>query len=51
MLLIILVFMGLSWYVSFMMKKRFKEYSQMPIPMTGAQIAEKMLRDNGINDV
>jgi Zn-dependent membrane protease YugP len=51
MLLIILFFMGLSWYVSFMMKKRFKEYSQMPIPMTGAQIAEKMLRDNGINDV
>jgi Zn-dependent membrane protease YugP len=51
MILIILFFMGLSWYVSFMMKKRFKEYSQMPIPMTGAQIAEKMLRDNGINDV
>lgn len=49
--LIIIFFGGLSWYVSFMLKKRFKEYSQMAIPMTGAQIAEKMLRDNGITDV
>lgn len=50
-LFIILFFTGLSWYVSFMLKKRFKEYSQMPIAMTGAEIAEKMLRDSGIHDV
>lgn len=50
-LFIIIFFTGLSWLVSFMLKKRFKEYSQMPIALTGAQIAEKMLRDNGINDV
>ncbi|HUH74938.1 MAG TPA: zinc metallopeptidase [Chitinophagales bacterium] len=49
--LMIFFFMGLSWYVSFMMKKRFKEYSKMTISLTGAQIAEKMLRDNGITDV
>lgn len=50
-LFIILFFTGLSWYVSFMLKKRFKEYSQIPIPLTGAEIAEKMLRDQGITDV
>ena len=33
------------------MQRRFKEYSQMPIRMTGKEIAEKMLRDNGIFDV
>jgi len=50
-LIIILFFSGLSWYVGFMLKKRFKEYSQMPIGMSGAQIAEKMLRDHDITDV
>lgn len=49
--LIIIVFMVLSMIVSARLKSKFKEYSQIPIGMTGAQIAEKMLRDNGINDV
>ncbi len=40
-----------SWAVGFMLKRRFNEYSQRPIPMTGAQVAEKMLRDHGITDV
>jgi len=50
-LFLILFFTGLSWYVSHTLKSRFKEYSQMPIGLTGAQVAEKMLRDNGIHDV
>ncbi len=50
-LFIILFFGGLSAYVGHMLKKRFKEYSQMPIGLTGAQVAEKMLQDNGIYDV
>ena len=31
--------------------KKWVEFSQMPIRMTGKEIAEKMLRDNGIFDV
>ncbi len=40
-----------SWLVSSMMKRRFSQYSQVAIPMTGKQVAEKMLRDNNIDDV
>lgn len=40
-----------SWLVSSTLKRRFKEYSQIPIRYTGAQIAETMLRENGITDV
>ncbi|MDP4625184.1 MAG: zinc metallopeptidase [Akkermansiaceae bacterium] len=51
----ILIIMGatalVSWLVSSTLKRRFNEYSQIPIRFTGAQIAETMLRENGINDV
>jgi uncharacterized protein len=40
-----------SWLVSSTLKRRFNEYSQIPIRYTGAQIAEAMLRENGITDV
>lgn len=40
-----------SWVVGWMMKRRFREYSEIPIPMTGAQVATEMLRQNGISDV
>jgi Zn-dependent membrane protease YugP len=40
-----------SWGVSALMEHRFKEYSQVFLPLTGRQVAEKMLRDNGITDV
>lgn len=43
--------MGLSWFVGARLKSRFKEYSQLPIGLTGAQVAQKMLNDNGIYDV
>ena len=49
--LISILIMGVSWYVSSTLQRRFKEYSQIPIRMTGKEIAEKMLRDNGIYDV
>lgn len=49
--LMIFIFMVLSWYVGYQLKSRFKQYSQLPIALTGAQVAEKMLRDNGIYDV
>jgi Zn-dependent membrane protease YugP len=39
--------------VSWRLKSKFKEYSEVPTSsgMTGKQIAEKMLHDNGIYDV
>lgn len=49
--LMMFAFMGLSWYVGFQLKNRFREYSKLPIGLTGAQVAQKMLKDNGINDV
>lgn len=41
----------LSWGVSGMLNRRFKEYSNVYIPMTGREVAEKMLRDHGITNV
>lgn len=49
--LISILIMGISWFVSFTMQRRFKEYSQIPIRLSGKEVAEKMLRDNGIYDV
>lgn len=43
--------MLVSWAVGAMLQRRFREYSQRPTRLTGAQIAELMLRQNGINDV
>lgn len=40
-----------SILISRTLKKRFNEYSQIPLRMNGAQIAEQMLRDSGITDV
>lgn len=40
-----------SWGVSALLNHRFKQYSQVPLTLTGRQVAEKMLRDNGITDV
>ena len=41
----------LSWAVSGLMNHRFKKYAQEPLPLTGREVAEKMLRDNGIYDI
>jgi hypothetical protein len=50
-----LVIIGVSFLASMlisgMLKRRFSEYSQIPIRMTGAEVAEAMLRQNGITDV
>jgi Zn-dependent membrane protease YugP len=50
-LLIIGGMMLLSFLVSNTMKRRFNEYSQIPLSVTGRQVAEMMLRQNGIEDV
>lgn len=52
-ILLILFFGGLSFYVSHKLKSKFKAYSQVPTSsgLSGAEIAERMLRDNNIRDV
>jgi len=48
-----IVFFLISMYVSYRLKSKFKLYSQTPLSsgLSGAEIANKMLRDNGIYDV
>ncbi|MBC5774514.1 zinc metallopeptidase [Pontibacter sp. KCTC 32443] len=42
-----------SWLVSWRLKSKFKQYSQTPLSsgMSGREVAEQMLADNGITDV
>jgi hypothetical protein len=51
--IIFIVFMILSWIVSATLKSKFKKYSKIPVDsgMSGKDVAERMLRDNGIFDV
>ncbi len=46
-------FMILSWVISMVLKSKFKKYSKILIDngMSGKEVAERMLRDNGIYDV
>ncbi len=51
-----IIFIGiavLSWLVSSSLKSKFEKYSAVPMPggLTGKDVAEKMLHDNGIYDV
>ncbi len=52
-LLIVLVFMGIGAIVQARLKSKFKKYAQMPLRsgLSGKEVAEKMLHDNGIFDV
>lgn len=52
-LLISIVFLGISLLVSGVLKGKFAKYSRIPISagLTGSEVAMKMLRDNGIYDV
>lgn len=51
--IIIIIFMLASWLVSWRLKSKFKQYSQTPLSsgLSGREIAEMMLADNGITDV
>lgn len=41
----------LSVWVSSTMKRRFREHSHAPLPVSGREVAERMLADAGISDV
>lgn len=51
--LIIGISMLVSWFVSSRLKSKFEYYSNVHLRngLSGKEVAEKMLRDNGINDV
>lgn len=51
--IIVIGVMVLSYIIQAMLQSRFNKYSQVPTSngMTGAEVARKMLQDNGITDV
>jgi Zn-dependent membrane protease YugP len=48
-----LIFVGISMLVSMVLKNKFKAYGKVPLAsgLSGREVAEKMLRENGIYDV
>jgi len=52
-LIVSLLFVGISLVVSMILKSKFSKYNKIPLAngLSGKQIAEKMLRENGIYDV
>jgi Zn-dependent membrane protease YugP len=51
--LISLIFLGISFLISSTLKSKFNKYARIPLAkgLSGKEIAEKMLRENGIYDV
>lgn len=52
-MIVSLIFIGISMLVAMVMKRKFSSYSKIPLSnrLTGKEVAEKMLRENGIGDV
>ena len=52
-LFVSILFIGISMVVSFILKRRFATFSKIPLAaqLTGKEVAEKMLQENGIYDV
>ena len=52
-LMIFIVFLIISSLIGHQLKSRFRRYSKLPVNygMTGKEVAEKMLHENGIHDV
>jgi len=48
-----LLFVGISMIISLVLKSKFTAYGKIPLAngMTGREVAERMLRENGIYDV
>jgi Zn-dependent membrane protease YugP len=51
--IIFIAFAIISWLISHQLKRKFAEYSNIPTTngMSGRDVAEKMLRDNGVHGV
>lgn len=52
-LIVSLIFLGISMLVSMVLKSKFQSYGKIPLAngLTGREVAEKMLQENGIFDV
>jgi uncharacterized protein len=52
-MIVSLIFLGVSMLVSMILKSKFSAYSKVPLVngMSGKEVAERMLKDNGIYDV
>ncbi|MEN9525378.1 MAG: hypothetical protein RLZZ256_762, partial [Bacteroidota bacterium] len=52
-MLVSFLFLGISFLVSAVLKSKFTKYSKIPLStgLTGKEVAERMLRENGIYDV
>ncbi len=52
-LIVSIIFLGISMVVSMILKSKFKKYSKVGLSnrLSGKEIAERMLRENGIYDV
>ena len=52
-MIVSLIFLGISMLVSMVLKNKFQKYAKVPLSngLTGREVAEKMLRENGIYDV
>src|SRR6186713_1126615 len=52
-MIVSLIFIGISLLVSLRLRAKFRQYSLVPTSsgLTGKQVAERMLRDNGISGV
>jgi Zn-dependent membrane protease YugP len=52
-MLVSFLFLGISFLVSAVLKSKFTKYSKIPlsIGLTGKEVAERMLKENGIYDV
>ena len=49
--IIMIAVMVLSMIIQNMLQSRFKKYSEVPLSMTGAEVASRMLAAHGIRDV
>ena len=52
-MLVSLIFIGISFVVSMILKSKFAKYGKIPLAngLSGKEVSEKMLRENGIYDV
>ena len=49
--LLMIVIMILSYVIQYMLQRRFDKYEEVPVGMTGAEVASRMLAAHGIRDV
>ena len=49
--ILMIVVMVLSMLIQGMLQRRFSKYEEIPVPLTGAEVASRMLQAHGIRDV